>query len=272
MSVITQKNCHHEACAQKPYQVLIIDDHPLIRKGVCAVIDMQSDMRCCGEAASVQEAMDLLEKTTPNIVVVDISLPCGCGIDLIHDVKLRYKKLPMLVFSMHDEMLYAERALRAGAGGYVMKNESPERLVEGLRAVLNGELFVSHRVAAKIMGAFVRNSSGLSKRYGMELLSARELQVFEGIGCGMSTIQIGTKYFISPKTVETYRLHIKHKLGLVTGNDLVHAAVRWVEGEAACVSGSGACEKNGSIIDPRGFIRRKKRKSGGASNSPERPC
>ena len=151
----------------------------------------------------------------------------------IRELKARRPELPVLVLSMHDEMLYAERAMRVGAGGYVMKHEPPDRLLEGLRTVLKDEPFVSRRLAASLLNAFVGGSPRPGERGGLELLSNRELQVLEGIGGGMSTRQLGQKHGISPKTVETYRSHIKRKLGLDNSNELIHAAVRWVESEAA---------------------------------------
>lgn len=223
----------------KPTRVLIVDDHPLIRKGLRALIDGQSDMKSCGEAADANEAHVQVDQTNPDVVIVDISLPGNSGIDLIRDLKVRHPKLPMLVLSMHDEMLYAEQAMRAGARGYVMKQEPPERLIEGLRTVMKGELFVSQRMASTMLNTFVAGSARTNGRSGMELLSVRELQVFEGIGTGMSTQQLGQQYNISPKTIETYRMHIKRKLGLTTGNELVHAAVRWMEREAAGKTSTG---------------------------------
>jgi len=227
----TQPRCAGDM--QKPARVLIVDDHPLIRKGVRALIDGQSDMTSCGEAASANEAQVQVDKTRPDIVVVDVSLPGNGGIELICDLKVRHPELPILVLSMHDEMLYAEQAMRAGAKGYVMKQEPPERLLAGLRAVRKGELFVSQRLASTMLNAFVGGSPRANGQNGLASLSVRELQVFEGIGGGMSTQQLGQKYGVSPKTIETYRAHIKHKFGLTTGNELVHAAVRWMESEAA---------------------------------------
>ena len=217
----------------KPARVLVVDDHPLIRKGVRALIDGQSDMTSCGEAASANEARVQVDKTRPDIVVVDISLPGNGGIELIRDLQACHPKLPILVLSMHDEMLYAEQAMRAGAKGYVMKQEPPERLLAGLRAVQKGDLFVSQRLTSTMLNVFVGGSPRMNGRNGLSSLSVRELQVFEGIGGGMSTQQLGQKYGVSPKTIETYRAHIKRKLGLTTGNELVHAAVHWMESEAA---------------------------------------
>lgn len=227
---------------RKPARVLIVDDHPLLRKAVRALLDEQSDMTSCGEAGSANEAREQVDVTHPDLVIVDISLPQSSGIELIRDLKVRYPEMLVLVLSMHDERLYAERALRAGASGYVMKQEPPERLLEGLRSVLKGDLFVSQRLSSLMLNAFVNSSPSTRGRTGMELLSDRELQVFEDIGGGLSTQQIGRKQGISPKTVETYRSHIKRKLGLNDGNGLVHAAVCWLEREAAGKTGAGQNE------------------------------
>jgi len=222
--------------------VLIVDDHPLMRKAIRAMIDAQTDMRTCGEAASAKEALEQAVETRPDLVLTDLSLPDGSGLDLIRDLKERHPQLPVVVLSMHDELLYAERVMRAGAAGYLMKHEPPERLMEGLRTVLRGESFFSPRVAASVMNTFVGGSPRSGKQGGMESLSDRELQMFVGIGGGLSTRQLAEKCGISPKTVETYRCNIKRKLRLNKGHDLLHAALRWVEDEAAGKAGAGAGE------------------------------
>jgi DNA-binding NarL/FixJ family response regulator len=214
-------------------RVLVVDDHPLMRKAVRAMIDAQPDMVSCDEAASGNEALEKIESAGAELAVVDISMPGGDGIDLIRDLKTRRSNLPVLVFSMHDEMLYAERAIRAGASGYVMKQDPPERLILGLRMVLKGELFVSQRLASSLLTGYMGGGRSPGARRGVESLSDRELQVFEGIGAGLSTSSLAQKFGISSKTVDTYRSHIKRKLGLKNANELVHAAVRWVEREAS---------------------------------------
>jgi DNA-binding NarL/FixJ family response regulator len=224
---------HSPETPARPVRVLVVDDHPLMRKAVRATIDAQPDMASCGEAASRNEALEKIEKTGAELAVVDISMPGGDGIDLIRDLKARRSTLLVLVFSMHDEMLYAERAIRAGASGYVMKQDPPERLVLGLRTVLKGELFVSQRLASSLLNVFMGGGRRPRARTGMESLSDRELQIFVAIGGGLSTSGIAEKLGISPKTVDTYRSHIKRKLGLKNANELVHAAVRWVESEAS---------------------------------------
>ena len=212
---------------------LLTPVHPLMRQAVRALIDGQPDMRCCGEAASAREGHEQADALKPDLAIVDISLSQGSGIELIRDLKASRPGLPLLALSMHHEILYAERALRAGASGYVTKAEPPERLLEGIRSALKGELFVSQHQASSLLNAFVNSTPRLRGRFGMELLSDRELQVFEDIGMGLSTEQIGFKHGISPKTVETYRSHLKRKLGLDDHNGLVHAAVCWMVDDAA---------------------------------------
>lgn len=217
----------------KSIPILVVDDHPLIRSAIRSLVEAQVEKAVCIEAASAKEALAKAAAQKTAAAIVDVSLPDKSGIDLIRSLKMRHPQLAVLVYSMHDESLYAEQAMRAGAGGYVMKDESPERLIEGLRAVLRGEMFVSPKLTAMMLGAYVRGSRGAQVRASVDLLSERELQIFDGIGRGLSTQQIARKYTISAKTVETYRSHIKTKLGLSNGHELVQSAVRWVEREAA---------------------------------------
>ncbi len=225
--------CRDSGSSPKRTRVLIVDDHPLMRKAIRTMVDAQPDMASCGEASSVNEALEAIAAERAELAVVDISMPDGDGIDLIREIKKRWPGLPVLVFSMHDEMLYAERAIRAGASGYVMKQAPPERLVLGLRAVNKGEMFVSQQLATAMLNIFVAGSPRSVSRTGVELLSNRELQVFRGIGEGLSTVGLAQKYGISSKTVDTYRGHIKRKLGLKNANGLVHMAVRWVDKESS---------------------------------------
>ena len=214
-------------------RVFLVDDHALLRKGVSAMIDTCDDFMVCGEAGSATEAMERIPVARPDIVVVDISLPGSGGIDVIRDIRLRHPAVRILVLSMHDEKLYAERALRAGAQGYVMKKAPPERLLEGLRAVIRGGIFVTDLLKEAMLETFLAPAPRGDSKLGVERLSNRELQVFEAIGFGQTTTQIAAQHRLSPKTVETYRSNIKRKLGLENGNRLIHAAVRWVESEAA---------------------------------------
>ncbi len=217
----------------RPCRVLLVDDHPLILKGIRVLIDGQSDMVCCGEATTAPEALAQAARTRPDIVVLDLSLPGNSGTSLIRDLKARHPNLPLLVLSMHDEALYAEKVVRAGAHGYVMKQDASERLLEGMRSVLKGEIFVSRQVASALLSSIAGREARGTPRSGVASLSDREMQVFESIGAGLTTRQTAEKYALSVKTIETYRAHIKRKLGLKTANDLIHAAVRWTEAESA---------------------------------------
>lgn len=164
---------------------------------------------------------------------MDLALPGTGGIDLIRDLRIRFPSVAVLVLSMHDECVYAERALRAGARGYIMKQEPPERFVEGIHAIMRNELFVSPAIANSLLNIFVEGSSRQPEQVGIQRLSDREMEVFEHIGKGFATRDIAEKFNLSPKTIETYRANIKRKLGLQKNNSLIHAAIYWFENEAA---------------------------------------
>jgi DNA-binding NarL/FixJ family response regulator len=215
-------------------RIMIVDDHPLVREGLAGTIMTQPDMCVCGEAATASEAMQKIDAAKPDAIIIDLSLPGPNGMELIKDLQARYSALPKLVLSMHDEALYAERALRAGARGYLMKGEPTDKIIEALRTIMRGELYASSNILGRILQmALNGRSTDASPASFIKQLSDREIQVFEGIGNGLSTKELAKEYGISPKTVETYRSHIKHKLRLASNNDLIHTAVRWVEDEAA---------------------------------------
>jgi DNA-binding NarL/FixJ family response regulator len=220
---------------QCPVQVMIVDDHPLMREGLRALLHAQGDLEVCAEAACPTSALSALEAASPAVMIVDLSLPGSGGLDLIREVKARWPGMPVLVLSMYDERIYAERVLRAGARGYVMKQEPPERVVEGVRAVLRGEMFVSSAMANTLLNTFVDGTKRHAERVGVERLSNREMQIFEAIGSGRTTRETAERLGLSVKTIETYRMHIKRKLGLENANSLIRAAIHWVEhrGEAA---------------------------------------
>ena len=183
----------------------------------------------CGEADNAADTLRLLPESQADLALVDISLPGNSGIDLIRDIQTLKPGFPIVVFSMHDETLYGERALRAGARGYVMKQDSPDRLLEAIRTVLAGHVFVGENLKDSLLSSIIVTND--HKRIGVERLSNRELQVFEHIGRGLSTAEIAAQLNLSPKTVETYRAHIKRKLGLKDGNHLLQAAIRWEESD-----------------------------------------
>lgn len=212
-------------------QILIVDDHPMMREGLAALIQAQSDLAVCGQAADAREAFRAVESLSPDLVLMDISLPGKSGLEAIKDILALRPGLTILVISMHDEALYAERVLRAGARGYIMKQEGGKRIMEAVRTVLENKVFVSEKMSARILQAFTgrRTEAAASE---VESLTDREFEVFQLIGRGRSTKEIGDQLHISVKTVEVHRVNIKTKLKVATSSELVHYAVRWVESQA----------------------------------------
>jgi len=209
-------------------RILIVDDHPFMRAGLAQLIDKQPGMMVCGEAGDPAAAMKELEKGKVDLVLTDITMPGRSGIEFIKDLQAMYPKLPILVISMHDEVIYAERVLRAGARGYIMKEAGGENLLAALRRVLEGEVYVSPKMSAR----FLDNMSGRKPRGStspIEKLTDREFEVFQLIGQGKSTRDIAKQLNLSSKTVDVHRGHIKEKLGLQDVTALVRHAVRWVE-------------------------------------------
>ncbi|MEQ2006853.1 MAG: response regulator transcription factor [Limisphaerales bacterium] len=213
-------------------QILIVDDHPMMRDGLALLINAQPDLTVCGMATDAREAMLAIEAHQPDLVVMDISLPGKSGLEAIKDIQALAPGLAVLVLSMHDESLYAERVLRAGARGYVMKQEGGKRIMDGIRAVLEGRVFVSEQMSARIMDAFTGHRAG-DTGGSVESLTDREFEVFQLIGRGRSTKEIADQLHLSVKTVEVHRVNIKAKLQLATSPELVHYAVRWVESQSA---------------------------------------
>jgi len=210
-------------------KVLIVDDHPILRKGLTLLINQEPDLFVCAEAENAQMALESLDNVVPDMAIVDISLPGIDGIELIKELRLRHKDMPVLVVSMHDEALYAERSLRAGARGYIMKQEALEKVLVAIRKVLEGEIFVSERITTKMLEKFVSVEGVSQAASPMDLLSNRELTVFRLIGQGHKTRQIAERLHLSIKTVESYRAHIKEKLKLGDGTDLLKYAIQWVQ-------------------------------------------
>ena len=214
----------------KKHRVFLVDDHPLVRRGLANVIAAETDLEVCGEASDVLEALHDVEKAGPDIVVVDLSLKSGHGIDLIEQLKAKDERIKTLVSSMHDEMLFAERVLRAGAMGYVSKQEPPETLLQAIRQVLRGEVYLSPRMTNRLLRGVA--TGALPQRNPIQGLSNRELEVYEMIGQGLTVQQIAGKLNLSPKTVETHREKVKQKLNLQRSAELNRRAVQWVlEGE-----------------------------------------
>jgi DNA-binding NarL/FixJ family response regulator len=211
-------------------RIIIVDDHPIIRKGLSDLINQEDDLVVCGQAEDAHEAMEVIKTLKPDIAVVDISLKETSGIELIKDVRTQCPNLPVLALSMHDESLYAERALRAGAKGYVMKAEATEKVITAIRKVLTGELYVSDRMAAKMVRKLVGSGPAIGTS-PIDRLSDRELEVFLLIGQGRGTRQIADKLHLSIKTIETYRAHMKEKLNLENAAELLQYAIRWVNSQ-----------------------------------------
>jgi DNA-binding NarL/FixJ family response regulator len=208
-------------------RVLIVDDHPLMRQGLAQLINQQPDLAICGEAEDAPQALRQVSDLKPDVVIVDLSLKGSDGIELIKSLHLQYAQLPILVLSMHDEAIYAERALKAGAWGYIMKQEATNQVLSALRRVLAGEIHVSQSMSSRIVQGLV-GGSGISKRSPLERLSDRELDVFCKIGRGAATKQVAAELHLSVKTIETYCAHIKEKLHLKSQRELLQHAIRWV--------------------------------------------
>jgi DNA-binding NarL/FixJ family response regulator len=209
-------------------KVLLVDDHAIVRQGLAQLVEGESDLTVCGEAEDAQQAIDAVESLHPDIAVVDLSLGGRDGIELIKDIKHRNPELPVLVLSMHDESLYAERALRAGARGYIMKEESADKVLTALRRVLGGEIYVSDEIQGKMLHRMFASGAGAAEPQAspLERLTDRELEIFRMIGEGLSARQIADKLFLSVKTVEAHREHIKQKLDLKSSNELLRFAIQ----------------------------------------------
>ena len=215
---------------KKKRTVFVIDDHPIVREGLTQLINREPDLSVCGVAEDVYEALRLMEVLKPDIAIADISLKGSDGIELIKNLKTRMPGLPVLVLSIHDESFYAPRALRAGARGYIMKQEATENVLVAVRRVLSGEVYLSERMANKMLQQFV----GVVKtpqRFPVDRLSDRELEVFRLIGQGHGTRRIAEELHLSVKTVESYREHIKDKMTLSDASELVRHAIEWVQRE-----------------------------------------
>ena len=227
------KPVEQPAINRKPKtKVLLVDDHPILRAGLGKLINQEADMMICGEAEDGPTAFDLAGTLNPDIAVIDISLKGSNGIELVKNLKARYPDLPTLVLSMHDESLYAERALRAGSLGYIMKEEAIEQVLTAIRKVLIGEIFLSEKMKAKMLQQMA-SGKGKTATSPIETLTDRELEVFRLIGEGHSTRQIAGQLHLSVRTVEAYREYIKAKLNLKNATELVQHAFHWVHHEAA---------------------------------------
>lgn len=211
-------------------KVLIVDDHPLVRESLTTLIQQQPGLVVCGEAGTQDDAMATIETSSPDLVIVDISLGRGSGLDLIKDIKARYPNLATLALSMHDETIYAERVVRAGARGYVMKRESTKKVIEAIRHVMNGELYLSPEIMNSLAKKFVAGRAPTSA-LSLDDLSDRELEVFRLLGRGYETREIAHSLDVSIKTIQTYCARIKEKLRIRTGTELLREAIQWTESD-----------------------------------------
>ncbi len=216
-----------ESCApvSRVSRIFLVDDHPVVRQGLALLINRERDLVVCGDAEEANLALQGIESLKPHVVVVDISLSGPDGLDLLKNIRVRDPNLPVLILSMLDELLYAERALRAGASGYIMKQEATEQVLVAIRRILGGEIYVSDRMANKMLHRFVGGSPAVARSPIAELTD-RELEVFRLIGDGHTTRQIAEQLHISVKTVESYQAHIKDKLALKNGRELVQRAIQ----------------------------------------------
>ena len=213
---------------KKRSRVFLVDDHPVVREGLAIVLGQAGELLVCGMAADAAEAMAAIQMETPDVIVADLALPGLGGIEFIKQLKTRHPEIPVLVLSMHDENIYAERVLRAGAKGYLMKQEASAKVVAAVRQVLAGEIFVSEAVKGKILLGLSKGAGG-KNGFSEEQLTDRELEVYQWIGRGRGTRQIAETLHLSKKTVETHCANIKKKLRLSSSPQLMSSAVRWMQ-------------------------------------------
>jgi DNA-binding NarL/FixJ family response regulator len=207
-------------------RILLVDDHPLVRERLAEIINREPDLRVCGEAEDRHEALQAVEARRPDLVIVDLTLKNSDGLELIKDIHSRWASLRMLVVSMHDESLYAERVLRAGALGYITKQEATRNILLAVRRVLAGNIYLNERIATHILSRLTARGSAVAITPA-EVLADRELQVFELTGRGLNTREIASRLHIAAKTVETYRARIRNKLSLEDGSELLRSAISW---------------------------------------------
>jgi len=217
---------HVTAGAVRKHRVFVVDDHPIVRQGLALLIDQEPDLVVCGAAEEAGAALTAIAASRPDILILDISLPGPDGIELLKTIRSTDPELPILVLSMHDETIYAERALRAGANGYIMKQEATENVLVALRRILRQEVYLSDRIASRMLRQLVSHQRATGPT-PIARLSDRELEVFRLIGGGLGTRQIAEELRLSVKTVESYQAHIKDKLGLQSSRDLVQRAIEW---------------------------------------------
>jgi DNA-binding NarL/FixJ family response regulator len=218
---------------REKHRLFLVDDHPVTREGLARLVNQQPDLTVCGEAGTASKAVQEIEKSKPDLVVIDVSLTKGpSGLELIKDLAVRHARLPVLTFSTHDELLYAERALRAGARGYVMKQEPTDRIMQAIRTVLDGKIYLSKAMNDRLLHKLIKPHSA-PVNSDIEKLSDRELEVFRLLGQGLGTRGIAKELHLSVSTVESHRARIKEKLHLDSAPALVRHAVEWVHSQAS---------------------------------------
>lgn len=214
---------------RKAHRILIVDDHAVVRRGIAALLAKEKDLQVCGEAGAYDEALAALARLRPDIALVDITLKDRSGLDLIRAARAAGHSTRMLVLSMHDESIYAEKSLRAGAHGYVMKEHADDVIVTAIRAVLGGGMYVSPELSSHLLKQYLAGELPPEDKTGVDTLTGRELEIFEGMGRGLTSRQIAEQYTLSERTVEVHRMHIKKKLACETAAEVLREAVRWVE-------------------------------------------
>ena len=227
---VNEKNSEFPACMARKARILLVDDHPIFRRGLAALLEPECDMVVCAEAVSARDALIAVKEAKPDLAIIDVSLSGSHGIDLIKDLKVYHPDLLVIILSMHDEMLYAESALRAGAKGYITKSAPPEYLLAAIRAVLRGRLAFSQQVTERMLQGSMHNPTN-AIRLPLDRLSDRERQILELIGQGITTSQIAQTLHISVKTVQSHRENLKAKLEVDNGLGLTRFAVHWLESE-----------------------------------------
>lgn len=215
-----------------PTTIVIVDDHPLVRERLIELIDREPDLKVCGEAEDRNEALELIAATRPALAIIDLTLKSSLGMELIKDLQIRQPEVKLLVVSMQDELIYAERCIRAGARGYITKQEASRHVLHAIRQVLAGKVYVSELVASQLLSRSIGRQAGPDFVLSISLLADRELQVFELIGKGHSTRQIADSLLLDIKTIETYRARIKEKLVLKDASELLQRAIAWVHHSA----------------------------------------
>jgi DNA-binding NarL/FixJ family response regulator len=210
-------------------RVLLVDDHPFLLQGLNRMISTTDGLEVCGMAGDVQMALALVESTRPDLIITDLSMPGRNGLELIKDLGATHPEIPIIVLSMHDEMIYAERVFRAGGKAYVMKDWPVERLMEAIQMVLRGEIFASRAVTNHVLQSLAPNRPGSKLQFPLDRLSDRELEVFELLGRSGNHHEIAEKLGISPRTLDAHRAHIREKLGLADSGELTRHAIRWAE-------------------------------------------